>query len=466
MFSNDALYFAYYPFVIVAFIYMLFTVGFNRLGLFIVLLFWEGMVGFLSIVASNFGFPFELHNIYKIIMTLWGVYLFGREIFHPRNWLDICVIFGWLIFSIGFWVSYIENGGGFFTILSQFFYGYGLKILLYFAVKSILIDGNVEYLKNLLLKILFVQVILSVVKIIVSLIVIHEIPEYIVGSVSYSGAGAAVVLPIGALILYWIVNEKKLNRKHILISITFLIIAMASMKRSPVIMFPIVWILLSVVRSQHIRPGLILKYIPVAFLLFYLGLRLNKSLNPESIVWGSYDPAFAYRYSLNYIFGANEAQDLLDPSFEGTGKGFSAFLVFQPSRLGFSNTKEALIGNGLYDIAIKAYGRIIGSYGSEVSTGYDIEHIGSNSGSTVQLYGLGYIGFISIMLINIAMISNARDIKLRLLLMAYYLWELFLYENNFMGQRVSIVIVVFICMYDRYYYSKSSGDNCRSVSVP
>lgn len=445
MFPNDALYFAYYPFVIAAFMYMLFSVGFNRLGLFIVALFWSGMVQFLSDLASFSGFPIDVHNIYKIVMALWAIYLFGKEILRSHSRQDVSVNVAWILFSLVFWLSYLKYGGAIITMMSQYLYKYGMVYLLYYGMKSVFTHNKTEYVKDLLLKILFVQVALSVVKIVLSISMTGRLQEFIVGSISSGGAGVAVVLPISGLVLYWLVKGKKLSGKDTLVSLLFLLIAIGSGKRSPVFIFPVVYLGLAMYATRTIKPGNLLKFIPLAFLAFYLSVRTNWTLNPEKSSWGSFDLEYVYRYVLRYNFGAQEASDIFREDYEGSGRGSGAFLIFQPAKLGLSDIDEYFLGNGLYTAAVRTHGRLLGG-----EQGYDIDHTGLMGGAAGNTYTLGYGGLIAMLWLSLAILSNVKDKRLRRVLTFFYLWEFFFYQDQFMSQHASVIVVAFACFYDKW----------------
>lgn len=445
MFLHDQLYFAYYPFVIVAFIYMLFSVGFNRLGLFIVALFWSGMVQFLSELASFSGFPIDVHNIYKIVMALWAIYLFGKEILRSHSRQDVSVNVAWILFSLVFWLSYLKYGGAIITMMSQYLYKYGMVYLLYYGMKSVFTHNKTEYVKDLLLKILFVQVALSVVKIVLSISMTGRLQEFIVGSISSGGAGVAVVLPVSGLVLYWLVKGKKLSGKDTLVSLLFLLIAIGSGKRSPVFIFPVVYLGLAMYATRTIKPGNLLKFIPLAFLAFYLSVRTNWTLNPEKSSWGSFDLEYVYRYVLRYNFGAQEASDIFREDYEGSGRGSGAFLIFQPAKLGLSDIDEYFLGNGLFTAAVRTHGRLLGGV-----QGYDIDHTGLMGGAAGNTYTLGYGGLIAMLWLSLAILSNVKDKRLRRVLTFFYLWEFFFYQDQFMSQHASVIVVAFACFYDKW----------------
>lgn len=441
MFENTTLYFAYYPFVILSFIYMLKKVIGNKIGLYIVMIFWAGMFQFLSNLLQYYGIPFNLFNIYKIIIVIWGIYLSYHNILNNNNKIDISVGIAWLLFSVIFWLSYIFYRGDLITILSQYFYKLGLIYIIYNTFKYLRYDvEKAANIKKLVITILYIQIILSIIKIILSFIIVGHLVEYIVGSVSSGGAGTAVVLPISGLILYWHANDKVLKGRKIIISLSFILIGIASAKRSPVFMFPFIYLLLT---AQSLNFNYLIRYIPIAFILFYIGVRSNPSLNPEEKNWGSFNLNYALNYALEYNFGETEIGYILSPEYENKGRGGNLFLIFEPQRIGLKEGYEYIIGKGVYDVSVKKYGRFIGG-------SYDIESKGLMSSLIGNIYRYGYIGAILIIIFVLLIFRNVADKKLRMILTIFYLWELIFYSDQFMFSSSSAIVIILVCMISSY----------------
>jgi len=99
-------------------------------------------------------------------------------------------------------------------------------------------QSRLNYFKKVLLTVISLQIFLSIVKILIFGLGV----EPVVGSMSARGAGNAVVIPISALIFYWLIKNGHFSYKDWIYSLLIFIIAIASGKRQPVIFYPIFFI--------------------------------------------------------------------------------------------------------------------------------------------------------------------------------------------------------------------------------
>ena len=52
--------------------------------------------------------------------------------------------------------------------------------------------------------------------------------------------------------------------------------------------------------------------------------------------------------------------------------------------------------------------------------------------------------------ISLAILSNVKDKRLRRVLTFFYLWEFFFYQDQFMAQHTSVIVVTYACFYDKW----------------
>lgn len=440
----------YYPFVLAALVYTLYKIKFNLLNLFIVLIFWAGLFNYLGTSVSN---------IYKISVVILALVLFGKKVLIIRNKHDYVINIFFLVFSLSFWISYLIQGGGIITILSQYGYKYGLVFLLYHGLKDVQYNPvKREKMKNIILFILMIQVILSVIKIFI--FGFNYEPD--VGSMAYGGAGLAVVIPIVGLILFWTVNQGHFSSKEWLFLFSFFLISVASGKRAPVILFPLFILLLLLYTHGKIAVIRGVKYIPVVFLLVYIGVKITPSLNPEGKFWGSFDLSHVIDYTLRYNFGSSEIEKINSQEYESAGRGGSFLLLFQPGEVGLNSSKDLLFGRGLYDVAVKEHGKFMGG------EAYGINHQSLVGEHVKILYTLGYAGLIFMSLFSIAIIQSSRDRFLAAIIMLFYLWEFFFYYNQVVFSNASAIIVVFTCFYSNSLainrYAETEAENRTSLN--
>jgi hypothetical protein len=338
------------------------------------------------------------------------------------------------------------NGGKIFTILSQYLYKYGFVFLIYHGIKDITYDQNkIEFLKNLILQILYIQVLLSILKILLYGFGV----ERTVGSINYSSGGMAVILPILGLIFYWIITSGIFKAKDWLLVCSLLIIAIASEKRSPIILFPLFILLLFFYVRKNFRLIRIVKYFPLVFLIFYVGLRITPSFNPEHKIGGSFDIKHAVNFIIKYNFGTTNKDLIYSENYENSGRGGSLLLPLYPEKLALHDLEEKLLGKGIYEVATLKYGRFLGG------NRYGIEHAGLVGAINKELYSIGYLNVIFLILFSLMIIKTIKYKRFRITILVLYFWSLFLYGNQLFISNASTIIIIYICFYSYFIYNSN-----------
>lgn len=426
-------------------LYAFYKAGINKTGILIVLIFWSGLFQYFGEIAGV-----GIHNLYKVVLVAILLLLSWRKIFAYNSTYDTKVNIIFFIFSISFWVSYMLYGGSIITILSQYFYKYSFVFLLYHYFKDIQYDktkGN--YTVNLLLTVLFIQIGLSIVKLLfIGIKSDIQIYEPIVGSMSSKGAGLAVVMPILALIFYWVLKKGKLERKDWYIVISFIIIAFASAKRQPIVFFPSVAFLLIVFSNRRVKIFSLFKYLPLAIALFIFGVKLNPSFNPENQVWGSFDWKYLSRYISNYYFGTSNIDAVLSGNIDtGMGRGGGLIYYFQPSRMTLNSTKEVLFGKGLYDVATWSKGRFTGS-----ESDYGLDHQGLMGDAGLLVYSIGYLGTILMIIMAVYIILRSKNKRIATIILLYFAWDFLFYYNQVVFSNHGSIVLLSIIFYSNYLF--------------
>ncbi len=401
------------------------------MSILMVLVFWEGLFDYLGILS-----------IYKIGIVVYALALLGGNnirLFKNNN--DLAVNITFILFTFAFWISYYIYGGSISTMLSQYLYKYAFLWIAYHYFKDI--NYNIpkrEYVKNMLMTILYVQISISIVKIILFRFEI----EGLVGSMSYGGGGPAVVVPIVALIFYWLIRNGNFNKKDWIVTLLILIIAIASGKRQPIIFFPAILVALFVFVAQSARLSSLLKYIPIAFIVFYIGVRMTSTFTPEKEVGGRFDISFVSGYILKYYFGTNEISGIIKGDYQGVGRGAGVLLYFKPRMLTLSSDQELLFGKGLYEVAIQKYGRF--TAGGDVSN-YGIKHSGLIGAAGELIYSIGYLGTLSLFFFGASIIFSIQNKRLAWVILLYFLWDFLFYYNEVLFFNSSGLIVLIIIQY-------------------
>ena len=426
----------YFSFVFLGMLYTFYKVRISHTSILMVLVFWEGLFDYLGSISGM-----GVLSFYKVVVVIYPVFLLWKKnVSFIKNKADIMVNIAFLLFSVSYWVTYYFYGGEVFTILSQYLYKFSFLWIAYHYFKDISYNApRKEYVKKVLLVILSVQIAVAVFKI----ILMRFEFEGLVGTMSYGGGGPAVVIPIVALIFFWLIRDGRFNKKDWIFVALILIIAIASGKRQPILIYPAVLFVLFVFVSQKIRFSAILKYLLVATAVFYVGVKMTPTLTPEKKVGGEFSLSHVNGYVMNYYFGTTELSEILNNDSTGSGRGYGLILYTNPQMLTLYSDKEILFGKGIYEVAIKKHGR----FTSGERADYGIQHEGLLGEAGALLYTLGYMGTISMLILVVTIIFSLRNKKLAWLVFLYYLWDLMFYYNQVFFFNSSALIALVIIFY-------------------
>ncbi len=432
---SESLKIYYYILVFIGMLYAFYKVGINKTSFLIVMIFWAGLFEYLGEIIDPI-----VTNLYKILIVIIAISFTWLKILHNKTKYDNKLNFIFILFSISFWVSYLLYGGDIITMLSQYFYKFSFVFILYHYLKEIEFDRQKGlYIGKIILTILFIQILLSLIKLgFIGPTNDIGIVEKIVGSMSAGGAGLAVVIPVIALIFYWVLKEGQLKRKDWYIVISFIVIAFASAKRQPIVFFPLILFFLISFAKKRIKLLSILKYMPIVIILFIVGAKLNPSFNPENKVWGSFDIDFISEYGLRYYFGESDISSLSSSGFDtGIGRGAAIFYFYQPDRLNLNNVKEILFGKGRYYVAVAQGGRF-----TAFASNYGIFQSGLMGEAGSLLYSFGYLGTLLLMILAFVIINKTINKHIVAIIFFYYLWDFLFYYNQVVYSSQSAVIVL------------------------
>ena len=366
----------------------------------------------------------------------------NNKVIINKNKTDLAINIVFLLFSISYWISFFINGGEILTILSQYLFKFSFLWIAYHYLKDIAYNiPKREYVKNVFIYIMFVQIAVAIFKI----FLMGFDFEGLVGTMSYGGGGPAVVIPIVAMIFYWLIKNGRFRKKDWIIITLILIIAIASGKRQPIIIYPAILFALFVFVSKSIRLHILtlMKYSLVAFLVFYFGVRMTSTMTPEKKIWGSFDISYISKYVSDYYFGNNEKKINIKNENYGSGRGTGFLLYFNPDMLTLYSKKELLFGKGVYEVAIAKYGRFTATSRSD----YGIKHKGLIGEAGAIIYTLGYLGTIFIVLFAINIIFSIKNKRLAWLIFFYFLWDFLFYYNQmlFFNSSALIILSIIFC---------------------
>lgn len=406
----------YYFITLISLIFILLKFR-NILSFFIILLFYDGLFAY---------YGSTIWNIYKFLLPFISVFVAFRINAISRTKLkeQERLIWFFFLFSISFFLSaYLNND--YLTLMLNQYSKYFLFFISFFIIKRFIVfqpERNRQV--SLLLFLIIIQGILAVIK-----FFIFGVRESVIGSVAYIGGAAGTVLPILGFVYIWTIRGGKLTTRDWLIILLLLFIGFGSMKRAIWFVMPVVVLLFIhyIPRKRFTKKNLI--YIPVIFLIFYIGLRLNPTLNPQSDYWGKFDPLFAYKYAKDYSIGSETT------SSEGTGR-VGATLNLLNSLLHNSWDRNTLFGFGLKEMYVTTSAEFDGEK-------YGLNTKGSATGIIQTYISGGLASIITTLMLAGIIIFYVKNKRIRTTLLLIFLWEYLFYTGIIMRTPALSFLLVF-----------------------
>jgi hypothetical protein len=232
-----------------------------------------------------------------------------------------------------------------------------------------------------------------------------------------AGGNSATFLPIIGLLIVYTINDGKIRLRDIILLGSMFLISIMSFKRIIWFIYPIIVISLNVIwgRTKYLKYILLLS--PV---IFYLGVRLNPSLNKEFKIWGSFDLFYAIEYAQEYSGLETTASSNNVSSGRFAGNYFMIEYIFRE----ISDFKT-WFGYGpkiIYGIDYNEYARGIWKW--------RVQEKGSLTGAARFLISYGLFGLLLYLLLIILLFYKSNNKKLRLFIIIFFLLEFFFYLDT------------------------------------
>lgn len=430
-------------FIILSLVYFIRKYGLKKDTILFSLVFFEGLFG---IIHSYDIFPIQY---YRLLAFAFGFYMYGKYIFKDLSQSARMVNITFFLFTVSFVISLIINGGVFLNVLSQYLYKFSFLFIIYHGLRiRFQYSQQRKRIIKMIITLLFIQVILSVVKILVL-----GLMEGVVGSLSAKGAAVAVVFPIFAMVLYMLVKSGRLTKKEWLFVFSFFLIAFASLKRSPIFIFPVILLFMAVYVNKTIKLVSAFKFIPLVLFLLYVGIRSNASLNKNREAWGDFDLGYTTSYVLQYNFGVSSTEEIGE-SNSNTGRGASLFLVFDSDNLRGFSVLEKYFGMGISKFRDKD---------EQIWIQQNLGHIGVVGFALYQIITLGYVGLITYLVFIFSILFTIKYRRLRNVLIGFILWEIFLYQGFSVTSNAMGLILIAIVFYSNYSKKAIKTKNVKSL---
>lgn len=383
----------------------------------------------------------------NVIYVCFAVYLFCKHTAWKQFQLYKWVAATFALFSTYFIVDNLILSVDILTLFSQYskyfipFICFALFI--YYAIYD---RRSMAYINRLVGELLVIQCLFGLLK---WILMGGHFWEGMVGTFTgVKGGGAGTGFPLVALC--WVAVNSNMNIKHwyswVLI-LGLLFVGIAAGKRAVIILYPLLFLLLAVFvcrkkYSRHV--WVILCAVP---LMFYLGVRLTPTLNPENKVWGTFDLDYMLNYTEDYTAGEADEEGNRE---EYEGRLGSVKLFWDIARDFDHYTSKVILGEGVQ----RAY------YSTEDREAYDkfgrdygLHHRGELTGIFMQYIAIGLLG---VLLFIIYYFTLFRMIKYKRLFITFFAIVMFDYVcYNFTTVRDPFVntLLMFTMVYSLLQYT-------------
>lgn len=439
-------------FVAVALVYMLYKYRRDVLFMVLILLCWARVFMFFGATAGN---------VYKIAMLLLCLYVFVRQkAYRSYQRKDGWIIALFVLFSMEYlWTALFYTQNTMTIVLSQYS-RYVEIVLLYFVIKNAVYRrGQKEQLLRLFYDIGLMQIILSVLK----FAVFREQIEGLVGSFSISGGAMGTTIPILWFIVLWLYRKGQFGKWDWLYVLGLLFVGFTTGKRAVMFILPVVvFVFFVFVQGIHLKRYMI-GVIALVPLLFYLGVRLTPTLNPEHQVWGSFDWDYAIGYAEEYQFGKEgvrgQAEEFKVEQLQYSGGVISArqryidadgrggaTIAIMKLLLGLHpSTEQDWWGLGFNSMYSTDYAEF-----DKLPLTIHLNHKGSATGFFQSYVTTGLAGAICMVLFCFCFWFYFRDRRLCWTIIGICAWEYFMYTGMIFRTPVFMAILFLVLHYTNY----------------
>lgn len=261
------------------------------------------------------------------------------------------------------------------------------------------------------------------------------------------GGGAGTSFPLVALAWVCLNSNMEIRGwKQWAFVVGLLFIGIMTGKRAVVVLFPLFFILFSLIvaKKRYSRTAMIA--IVIAPLLFYIGIRLTPSLNPENKVWGSFDLDYALNYGTEYAMGR---KDKSGETEKGTGRVGADLLMWERIKDTDAYTDQSWYGYGV--VRIYATNDFEHYYDRDYNFG--INHRGSMTGFVMWYLAFGLIGLVLFLIYYWFYFQPVKYWRLRLTLYGLVMFDFFFYNAQTIRDPFVATIMVFLLFYSRLQYA-------------
>lgn len=405
-----------------------------------ILLFMSGLWGFMG---KN------IVNVMRVLTVVYSLYIANQYKIWNITTRSVKNIF---IIAILFFLYYI---------LASFFVGKDSLLIIFSQLSRYMIPLicymvlyqraklglNLIYSYNILfLYLFFLQIVITILK----LFLIGQF-EPIVGSISYNGGAMGTTIPLLALLWLSVNTNQNFSKMTWLFMFAIMLVGFASSKRAVWVIVPGVFILYAffVVKKKIGNTFKIL--FVIAPLLFYLGLRLTPSLNPDNKIWGTFDPEYALNYALDYSMG-EEIEEGEGEREDGVGRVGGVKLLFRNyifNRDAYMDIHN-VFGHGNEYIFAASYDNYRNS-----DYYFGVDHQGSLTGIFRIWIAIGTIGMVFIVIFILNFFRTIRYKRLKILLIGVIMFDYIFYSGTIIHEPGLLATYMYIIFLATFQYDSN-----------
>lgn len=359
------------------------------------------------------------------------------------------LIIAFFVFSLYFvFDNLLVHGDKILFVFSQYSKYYVpfvcLLLFIHYAIKDII---YLRYINHLIGVLLLIQVGMSIYK----FILIGHHWEGMVGTFGgVRGGGTGTSFPLVALC--WVALNSNMdirNWKSWLFIAGLLLLGIAAGKRAIIILFPILFLVLSVYVCRKKYSNRIWIIIAVAPLLFYFGVRLTPSFNPEKKVWGSFNLDYMLNYTENYAMGKVEEGEEREKYTGRVGSALTFWNIFKDID---NYTSKTLLGEGVERAYTSAEDR--DTY-DQFGRDYGLNHRGDITGVLMMYIATGIIGVILFIIYYWFLFKIVRYRRLQLTLFVLVMFDFIFYNSTMNRDPFVSMLMMFTIVYSLAQYSSN-----------
>lgn len=384
----------------------------------------------------------------NIVTVLLSTYLFVQN----KVWRVIpnvrYLILSFLVFSLYFVCdNLLVHNDSILFVFSQYSKYYvpfmSLLLFIYYARKDVI---YLRYFNKLIGMILLIQVGVSAYKFIV---MGGHFWEGMVGTFGgVRGGGAGTSFPL--VTLCWVAINSNMdirNWKSWLFIAGLLLVGIATGKRAVILLFPLLFMVLSVYVCKKKYSNRIWMIVAAAPFLFYLGVRLTPTFNPENKVWGSFDLEYMMNYTENYAMGEVEDGEEREHYTGRVGSALTFWNIFTDVD---NYSVQTWLGGGVERAYTSSEDReAYDQYGKE----FGLNHRGDVTGILMLYLAIGVLGVLMFIVYYWFLFRLVRYKRLKLVLFALVMFDFIFYNSTMIRDPFVSMLMMFTIVYSLVQYS-------------